>query len=128
MENALRAKMAETCYFMFCLHKSIKGLEKFTKLYLGSYKHTQASPSGLTQKYITENKWNTLKHALMYLPKVESFSLGKRSTSGVSCIGWGMSQATHKAVVHKFPSFNFQVMPKMVFLTHVVIPVTILHS
>ena len=55
-ENTLRAKMAETCYIMFCLHKSIKGLEKFTKLDIGSYKHTKAIPSGFTQKYITENK------------------------------------------------------------------------
>jgi hypothetical protein len=39
-----------------------------------------------------------------------------------------MSQATQKAVVHKIPSFNFQVMPKMVFLTHVTITVAILHS
>ena len=55
-ENTLRVKMAETCYFMFCLYKSIQGLEKFTKLDLDIYKHTQASPSGFTQKYITENK------------------------------------------------------------------------
>ena len=55
-ENTLRAKMAETCYFMFCLHKSIQGLEKFTKIDIGSYKHTQASPSGFTPRYIIENK------------------------------------------------------------------------
>ena len=55
-ENTLRAKMAETCYFMFCLYKSIQGLEKFTKIDLGSHKHTQASPSGFIQKSITENQ------------------------------------------------------------------------
>ena len=55
-ENAYLVIMAETCYFMLCLHKSIKGLEKFTKIDLDSYKHTQASPSGFTQKYITENE------------------------------------------------------------------------
>ena len=53
-ENTLRAKMAETCYFMFCLYKSIQGLEKFTNIDLGSHKHTQTSASGFTQKYITE--------------------------------------------------------------------------
>ena len=55
-ENTLKAKMAETCYFMFCLHKSLNGLEKVTKIDLGSYRHTQASPSGFTPRSITEIK------------------------------------------------------------------------
>ena len=46
--------MAETCSFMFCLHNSLKGLEKLTKIDLGNYKHTQVSPSGFIQKSITE--------------------------------------------------------------------------
>ena len=54
MDNTLRAKMAETCYFMFCLYKSIQGSKKFTKTDLGSHKYTQTSASGFNQKYITE--------------------------------------------------------------------------
>ena len=69
--------MAETCHFMFCLHKSIKGLEKFTKLDLDSYKHTQASPSGFTQKSITETEKCSLKQRHGFFPKHASFSLGQ---------------------------------------------------
>ena len=53
-EKYTKSKMAETCYFMFCLYKSIQGLEKFTKIDLGSPKHTQTSASGFIQKSITE--------------------------------------------------------------------------